>query len=273
MYGVVTRNPEEAAWPEFDRAFHEVKSVTGRIVDPEPGTIGMIACFGDTAAGETDPSLVPVSADGTRATREAPYFDWGFVCPTDLTYRERLLDLVEETAAATGNVRLDDIGFPRAEYCYCERCEQAFADSERTNRDRWREDVIETVVAAVADRIPGDCYATIYPDPYPGHLEQRCGVDVDRLAAHVDEFVVPLYDTAYGTTYWLETIAKGFESRLPIGFSVELYAVDVGIDELANATTVASAYADHVYFGYDAGNARAVIRRHRAESRTGRRYE
>ena len=34
MYGVVTRNEEETRWPEFDRAFFEVKDVTGRSAEP-----------------------------------------------------------------------------------------------------------------------------------------------------------------------------------------------------------------------------------------------
>ncbi|MFB6195317.1 MAG: hypothetical protein ABEI80_04035, partial [Haloplanus sp.] len=86
------------------------------------------------------------------------------------------------------------------------------------------------------------------------------------------EFVVPLYDTAYGTTYWLETIASGFESRLAdhdARLAVELYAVEVDIDALVDATGVAEAYADAVYFGYDASNAAAAIRRLRADRRDG----
>jgi hypothetical protein len=110
---------------------------------------------------------------------------------------------------------------------------------------------------------------TLYPDPYPGRLSERAGIDVDALTHAVDEFVVPLYDTAYATTYWLEVIASGFADRLEAPFSVELYAVDVDVDDLVHAVEVAAAYGETVLLGYDAGNARAAIRRLRAEEREG----
>jgi hypothetical protein len=271
MYGVVTRNEPELDWPSFDRAFYEVKDVTGRAVEPEPDGVNMISCFGDTAAGEAKPDLVPVSEDGDRATRDQSYFDWGYVCPTRETYREGLLEMIEDAAAANSDVRLDDVGFPRAEYCHCEHCEAAFAASEHDDWWAWREAVVTEFVAAATDRIPGRVYFTLYPDPYPGHLEERAGLDVDALAPYVDEFVVPLYDTAYGTTYWLETIAKGFRSRLPddVDLGIELYAVDVDVDNLIHATEVAAEYADGVYFGYDASQAQAALRRMKADDRDG----
>ncbi|MGM0606616.1 MAG: hypothetical protein ACQETB_13220, partial [Halobacteriota archaeon] len=98
-----------------------------------------------------------------------------------------------------------------------------------------------------------------------------------------DEFVVPLYDLDYGTTYWLETIARGFRSSLggdyaldgadpETPFSIELYAVDVEVDNLVHATEVAETYAKDVFFGYDASGAAAAIRRKRADSRDGKTY-
>ncbi|MFB6176639.1 MAG: hypothetical protein ABEI99_05765, partial [Halobaculum sp.] len=86
------------------------------------------------------------------------------------------------------------------------------------------------------------------------------------------EFVVPLYDMAYTTTYWLETIVKGFETRLSdldADFSVELYAVDVEIDNLIHAAEVAAEYTENVFFGYDAGNSSAALRRMRADQQDG----
>jgi hypothetical protein len=271
MYGVVTRNEPELDWPAFDRAFYEVKDVTGRAVEPEAAGVNMISCFGDTAAGEAKPDLVPVSEDGERATREQPYFDWGYVCPNRETYREGLLEMIEDAASVNPDVRLDDVGFPREGYCHCEHCEAAFAESDHEDWWAWREATITEFVAAATDRIPGRVYFTLYPDPYPGHLEERAGLDVDALAAYVDEFVVPLYDSAYGTTYWLETIAKGFRSRIPDGvdLGIELYAVEVDVDALIHATEVAAAYADGVYFGYDASQAQAALRRMKADARDG----
>jgi hypothetical protein len=272
MYGVVTRNAEEVDWTEFDVGFYEVKDVTGRAAEPLPNATNMISCFGDTAAADADPSLVPVDADGTPATREQPYFDWSYVCPTHEEYRAGLFEIIEDCAAANGNVRLDDVGFPREGYCRCDRCENRFAESEFEERGAWRAAEITGFVADAAGRIPGRVSLTLYPDPYPDHLRRRAGIDVAALAAHVDEFVVPVYDTHYATTYWLETIAKGFESLLAptdTPFSVELYAVDVDLDDLVHAANVAEEYAEHVYFGYDASNAAAAIRRKGADARTG----
>jgi hypothetical protein len=272
VYGVVTRNAEEVEWPEFDRGFFEVKDVTGRAVDPIEGAVNMVSCFGDTAAVGDDPSLAPIDDEGRRATRDRPYFDWAYVDPTHRDYRERILELVADCAAVAPDVRLDDVGFPRAEYCRCERCDDRFAESASDDRGDWRASVVTDFVADAADRIPGRTYLTCYPDPYPGRLRERSGLHLEAVADHVDEVVVPLYDTAYGTTYWLEALAKGFESRLAgldVDLSVELYAVDVDIDDLLHAVEVAEAYASDVYFGYDASQAAAALRRKGADDRDG----
>jgi hypothetical protein len=276
MFGVVTRNESEVDVSEFDVAFYEVKDVSGRAADPVAGAVNMLSCFGDNSASATDDSaataaedLVAVSRDGTRATREQPYFDWTHVCPTHESYRAGLLEMVEDAAAVSDDVRLDDVGFPREEYCYCDRCNRLFADSDFEDRAAWRASVVTAFVAEAAERVPGRLYLTLYPDPYPGHLYERAGLDLSALAEHVDEFVVPLYDTHYGTTYWLETIARGFESALDRPFSVELYAVDVDVDDLIHAAEVAEASAKRVLFGYDASNAAAAIRRLRADRREG----
>ena len=272
MYGVVTRNVEELAWEEFDVGFYEVKDVTGRASEPVAEGINMVSCFADNAVAEADPELVPVSESGERATRDRPYFDWDYVCPSHEAYREGLLEIVAEAAAVRPDVRLDDVGFPREEYCHCDRCERAFAESDRDDWRAWRASVITDFVAAARERIPGDLYVTLYPDPYPGHIYDRAGLDVDALAEHVDEFVVPLYDMAYSTTYWLEVLAKGFVDELDRPFSVELYAVNVDVDDLVHATEVAAEYGERVLFGYDASNARATVRRMRADARDGREF-
>ena len=277
MYGVVTRNEEEARWPDFDRAFFEVKDVSGRSAEPIEAAVSMVSCFGDSAAGEENPDLLPVTPDGQPATRDRPYFDWAYVCPTHDGYREGLLEIIEDCAAVSPDVRLDDVGFPRPEYCYCERCNERFeawverrhdagegpppAETGVEDRYEWRAEVITDFLEAAADRIPGRTYMTLYPDPYDGHLYERAGIDLAAVEPHIDEFVVPLYDTHYGTTYWLETIASGFADRLETPLSIELYAVDVDVDDLIHAANVAAEYGESVLFGYEASNARAALRR------------
>lgn len=265
MYGVVTRNAEETEFPEFARAFYEVKDVTGHRNDPITSAVNMVSCFGDNAAGADDPSLVPVSVDGDRATRDQPYFDWAYICPNRDNYREELLNLIASCAAVNPDVRLDDIGFPRAEYCYCEICQRRFHASEYEDRMAWRANVITDFVRDAAAAIPGRVYLTLYPDPYPGHLLTRSGIDLEAIEDDVDEFIIPLYDMAYTTTYWLEIIAAGFVDTLATPFSIELYAVNVDVDRLAHAAEVAEAYAETVLFSYAAETARAVVDVRRSE--------
>ena len=271
-YGVITRNAEEVEWPAFDRGFYEVKDVTGRSAEPLDAAVNTVSCFADNAAAKSNPDLLPVDADGEPATRDREYFDWAYVCPTNPRYREGLLEIVADCAEVAPDVRLDDVGFPREGYCRCDRCDRLFAESEYDDRGAWRASTITGFVADAADRVPGDLSLAVHPDPYPGHLFARSGLDLDALASHVDEVVVPLYDTAYEITYWVEAIAKGFESRLSeldTSLSVELYAVDVDVDALVHATEVAGAYADDVTLGYDASQASAALRRMRADEREG----
>lgn len=271
MYGVVTRHEAELDWPAFDVGCYEVKDVAGNASEPSADATNTLSAFADNAAAQEDPDLVPLSADGERATPERPYFDWSFVCPTHEAYRAGLLEMVKDCATVAPDLRLDDVGFPRAEYCHCNRCDAAFDASDREDRADWRADVVTEFIGDVRDRVPGDLSLAVHPDPYPGHLFERAGIDLERLLPMLDRLVVPLYDTTYGTTYWLESLAKGFESRLDglAPFSVELYAVDVDLDELVHAAEVAEAYAEHVLFGYDAGQATAALRRKRADAREG----
>jgi hypothetical protein len=274
MYGVVTRNAGETDWPEFERAYFEAKDVSGRATEPQADAVNMVSCFGDNAAVADDPSLAPVDDAGRPATRERPYFDWSYVDPTHPDYRERVLGLIEECAAVNPAVRLDDVGFPRDEYCHCDRCDRAFAAADTDDRSVWRASVITEFIEAATDRIPGRTSLTLYPDPYPGHLHARAGLDLEAIAPLVEEFVVPLYDTHYGTTYWLESLARGFRSRVAeldadVDLAVELYAVNVDVDDLIHAAEVAETYADDVLFGYDASQAAAAIRRKRADARGG----
>ncbi len=108
-----------------------------------------------------------------------------------------MLEVIDDCVDANEDVRLDDVGFPRAEYCHCGICERSFEESEYEDRFEWRASVITEFVAEAADRIPGRVFHTL-PDPYPGHLYERAGIDLEAISEYVDEFVVPLYDTAYG---------------------------------------------------------------------------
>lgn len=259
MYGVVTRNEEELMWPEFDYGFYEVKDVTGRTTNPvEPGT-NMISCFGDNKAAEADSSLVPVNDADELATRDRSYFDWDYICPSRDRYQEQLIEIIDDVASVNPDVRLDDIGFPRREYCVCDVCQEKFAESSHDDWFEWRSSIITDFVETAVEHIPGRVYLTLYPDPYPGHLYKRTGINIDAITPYVDEFVIPLYDLSYSTTYWLEIIASGFQTRIDNPISIELYAVNIETDNLVHATEVAQEYAKCVFFAYDAETARNTI--------------
>ncbi len=269
MYGIVTRNEPELDWDVFDRGFYEVKSASGRQQSPADTGVNAIACHGDTAASAA-PELVAVDGCGTPATPGQGAFDCGHVCPTNDGYRSGLLALVDACAEAYSDVRIDDVGFPLARFCYCNRCVERFEGSRHDDWYDWRASVVSEFLAAVRDRVSGRLYLGVHPDPYPGRLRRRTGIDLETAMACVDEIVVPLYDPYYATTYWLDVIAGGFRDAVDAAdLAVELYAVNVDIDALLDAVSVVSEHVDDVYFGYDAGIARAAIRRIEAEAASG----
>ncbi|ADU52120.1 hypothetical protein Tmar_2039 [Thermaerobacter marianensis DSM 12885] len=244
--------------------FYEIKSVLGRVDPPVPGAHNMISCFGDNQAVEREPGLAAVGPGGMRAVRGTPYFDWDWVCPSDAAYRQRLLDLVEQAAAApVAGLRLDTVSFPREGFCQCPRCRAAQAASG-LDPATWRAAAIAGFVREAVARMgrqPGagtepaprpPLSLTLYPDPYGDHQFRRFGLDLAQLAPLVDFFVVPIYDLHYSTTYWVETLAWGFRDLLgAVPFVVELYALNVDRKALLKAARVADAYADGILLAYE----------------------
>ncbi len=268
MVGVVTRNEPELSWSGFDRAFYEYKSASGNASEPTAEGINTLSCFADDATVRERPELAARTRDGDPATGDRSDLERSYVCPTHESYRDGLLEMIEDAGQTSGDVRLDDVGFPRSTYCHCERCTRQFADSEYDKWATWRANTITEFLSAARDRVPGDLIVGLYPDPYPGHLYERTGIDIEAIEPLVDEVVVPLYDTSYDTTYWLESIASGFADRFDTHTSIELYA-DVDIDALLAATAAVEPYAESVLYGYDASTARAAIRRRQADDRDG----
>lgn len=269
MYGIVTRNEPELRWTGFDRAFYQFKEASGRASEPVSGATNVLSCFGDNAAVEGNPDLAQVSEEGVSATREAASFDRAHICPTHEAYRRGLLEMVEDAADASGDVRLDDVVFAGEEYCHCDRCRRQFEDSTYDDWFDWRGSVLTEFLRAARERIPGEMVVSLDPDPYPGRLYRQSGIDLDAIEGFVDEFVVPLYDPSYETTYWLEAIAGGFADRLDTPLSVELYAVDTDIDNLIAAMGAVDDRVESILLGYDASTAQAALRRMQADRRVG----
>ena len=66
----------------------------------------------------------------------------------------------------------------------------------------------------------------LFPDPYFG--KERYGEDLHSIEKHVDFFIVPIYDMAYSTTYWLKTLVYAFRKQIKKPLYIELYAANPG---------------------------------------------
>lgn len=239
--------------------------VSGHRLDPVNGAMNAVACWGDTRLTHDEPERAAVTADGTRATPEARGHHWGTVCPTDPDYRAALLDRIGRVGDA-GDVRLTTLGFPGEAFCRCKRCTRRFEASPHVDWVDWRTAEITALVEAAADRVEGSLQATLDPDPYPGHLRDRAGLDPAALAPHVDGFLVPLCGMGYATTYWVDTLASGFAARLAdldARFAVQLSADGAEPDRLVDLVGIVGQYADEVVVGTQAADADVVREVHR----------
>lgn len=251
MYGILADDPDAIDAVDADVAYLLSERTTGERVEPVAGATTVVACWGDTATVRDDPSLAAVTEDGTRATTDADGHHWGTVCPTDDDYRAALLDRIE-TVGADGDVRLTTTGFPGEEFCHCDRCDRRFDADDFDDRTAWRSAIVTDFVADAADRVAGDLVVTLYPDPYPGALRERTGLDPAALEPHVDGFLVPLCSLSYETTYWVETLARGFDRELAdldAELTFQLSAEDVDVDRLTDLARQVEPYADAVVFG------------------------
>ncbi|MDG5758704.1 hypothetical protein QA600_05060 [Natronococcus sp. A-GB1] len=264
MYAILTDDRDLARAGIGDRCYYFTKYVDGRRQEPLEGAVSSVACWGDTATVRDEPKRAAVDADGTRAAPDVEGHHWGTVCPTDPDYRQGLL---ERLGGIEGDVRLTTLGFPGPGFCRCERCERQFEASEFGEREAWRADVLTTFVAAVATRVGGDLTATLYPDPYPGNLRARTGIEPEALATHVDGFLVPLCDPGYGTSYWAESLARGFARRLAefeVSLSIQLSGAEIDPERLAGVTRRVEPHADEIVYGThpeDAETVREAIER------------
>lgn len=258
MHGVTTRDPDAVDDVGDGPVFYTVKRVSGDVVEPRADVVNGVACFGDAATARADPDRLAVTEMGITATAERPEFQWDWICPTDPAYRDDLLGIVDDCLAASPDLRLTTAGFPREQFCHCERCNDLFDASDHDDRLAWRTDTISTFVETIAERVPGDCYLTVHPDPYPGQLAARRGLDLDRLDDIVDDFVVPLCATNYETTYWLEIIARGFDAAVTSPITVQL-SVTEDTDQVDAAVAAVTPHADQVVFGGDADSLEPVL--------------
>lgn len=266
MFGVLTDDRALARTGVGQVTHYLVDDVSGDRRPPMEGVYNAVACWGDSATVRDDPDRAAIDADGNRASSATDGHHWATVCPTDPLYRDEMLDRLE-AVGRVGDVRLSTIGFPGDGFCRCARCNRRFEESRFEERETWRVDVITDFVSDASDRIDGDLIVTLYPDPYPGNLRERTGVDPHELAPHVDGFLVPLCGIGYETVYWVETLARGFARTLePYDASLAVQLSTGGIDpnRLVDLARQVEPHADDVVFGThgtDVDTVREVIRR------------
>ncbi|WP_459194904.1 hypothetical protein [Halosimplex sp. J119] len=251
MYGILTADADLAREGVGDRTFYFAERVSGARRNPVDGVVNSVACWGDTETVRESPERAAVTDDGTRAAPDVEGHHWGTVCPTDSDYRAALLERIEEVGTV-GDVRLTTPGLPGDDFCRCERCERLFSESEFGDRVAWRSAVITDFVADAGERVDGEVVATLYPDPYPDHLRERAGLDPAALSDHVDGFLVPLCGTGYETTYWVESLARGFASEigdLDASLSFQFSTSGTEAERLAGLARQVGEYADEVVFG------------------------
>ncbi|WGM89711.1 MAG: hypothetical protein IAX21_04910 [Candidatus Bathyarchaeota archaeon] len=246
--GVLTSKPEPIEG--FDKTFYCVKSCTGRIKKPADNVFNIISCFGDNVTARKKPEWVAVSKQGKAVRRNKNHrFLWDVICPSGEEYKKQILDLVKNTLKAdvTG-IHLESIGFPRSEYCTCERCVKELKESN-LEWTEWRAKTVTDFVAQVSKLVREknkSFSVTLLPDPCFG--KQRYGEDAQALAKYVDFFLVPIYDLAYSTTYWVETLALDFSKQLEKPLYIELYASNPGpkLKNLLSAIISVSNYANGI---------------------------
>lgn len=251
MLGVLTGNRDLAEEHIGDVTHYLVDRVSGDRAKPIDDAVNAVACWGDSATIRDEPARAAVTADGTRATPAARGHHWGTVCPTDPDYRSALLERIERVGMV-GDVRLTTLGFPGDDYCRCARCERRFVASDRADWTAWRTETITSFVEAAAGRAEGALLATVYPDPHPGHLRERAGLDPEALAPYVDGFLVPLCGIGYATTYWVDSLARGFASRLDgldASLTVQLSADGADADRLVDLVGIVGRHVDQVVLG------------------------
>ncbi|WP_415382866.1 hypothetical protein [Halosimplex sp. TS25] len=251
MHGILTADADLAREGVGDRSYYFTERVSGARRDPVEGVVNSVACWGDTETVRESPDRAAVTGGGTRAAPDVESHHWGTVCPTDPDYRAGVLDRIADVGSV-GDVRLTTLGFPGEDFCRCDRCERLFAESDCEDRVEWRSSVITDFTAEAAERVDGDVIATLYPDPYPGHLQERAGLDPAALAEHVDGFLVPLCGTGYETTYWVESLARGFASEvgdLDTSLTFQLSTSGTQAERLAELARRLDEHADGVVFG------------------------
>jgi hypothetical protein len=219
--GLVTYTPERVKG--FDLHVYYAKWADGSVFPAAEGMQNDVTCFCDAKAIRENPSIVATSSIGLalrRNRRAALAFD--FVCPTNDSYRERILNYIEELSGSkVQGITLNLYHFPEEEFCVCPRCVELWRRSG-LNWVEWRAQTVTNFLKEARKRVKGEFAVEIWPDPILA--KQRFGLNFDQIADIVDYFHVPLSARDYATMYWVDTLARDFAAMLKKPVVVELSA-------------------------------------------------
>lgn len=249
--GTVLDKPEPVE--NFDLFFYHIKPVSGRISKPAERMHNIVSCFGDNKTAREKPEWVALSKHDKAIRgnkRHNFHLDW--ICPTNEEYVKSVLNLIDEASKVNiAGIHVDCIHFPEEEYCSCQRCTKMWKES-KLKWGNWKSNIINGFIEEVSNLVKGSFSVTLIPDPCSP--KERFGIDSTTLAKHADFFVLPLYDTSYSTTYWVEVLARYFRRRVKIPLYIELYAgyPRPPVKNIIKAMTSVSNYSDGIIFStYD----------------------
>jgi hypothetical protein len=126
---------------------------------------------------------------------------------------------------------------------------------------KWKSNIINEFMGEISKLVKVNFSITLHPDPCLP--EERFGIDSTALTKYADFFVIPLYDTSYSTTYWVEVLARYFRRRIKIPIYIELYTgyPRPSVKNIIKVMTSVSNYSDGIIFStYDASLANEIQR-------------
>ena len=260
--GLVTLAPQKVEG--YDIHVYYSKWADGQVFPAAKDMQNDVTCFCDAKAIREDPTTVAVSSKGA-ALRKNRLFNlpFDYVCPTNPTYRKKVLDYVESLSKGhVEGVTLNLYHFPEQEFCVCPRCMELWRKSGLSWID-WRAQTVTSFLKEAKALVKGTFAVEMFPDPLMA--KERFGIDFEAIAELVDYFHVPLSSRDYFTNYWVDLLTRDFIKMLKKPVVVELSG-EMPTDEKTDALLKTVAYLSrHDLMGvlllvHDSENARQIAR-------------
>jgi hypothetical protein len=260
--GLVTYKPEFVEG--FDLHVYYSKWVDGQVFPAAKGMQNDVSVLCDAKAIREDPSIVALSKTGPALRRnKRSHFVFDYVCPTNPTYRTKVLDYIESLSKEKVlGVTLNLYHFPDQDFCTCPRCIEKWKLSG-LNWIQWRAQTVTDLLKDAKSKVKGTFAVEIYPDPVLA--KERFGIDLEAVGNLVDYFHVPLSSRDYLTSYWVDIITRDFVATLNKPVVVELSA-EMPTDEKLDALLRTVAYISRhnldavLLLVHDSENARQVAK-------------